>query len=250
MTVLIIEDEPRAANQLQKLLANCNFSYTLTAILDSIEESVKWFNANPMPSLCFMDIQLADGLCFEIFKKVQVQCPIIFLTAFDQYAIKAFKVNSIDYLLKPVQKEVLEAALQKFNQQKASTLLNSALVDKLLTDLQTPKYRDTILVQSGSNLLPLPITEILYFNSEDSLTLAVTHQKKYIVQDTLEQLVPTLNPALFFQINRGKIIAKNAITLVQKYFNQRLLVNLKIKTDLACIVSRPRVSQFKAWLNS
>ncbi|MEM0933574.1 MAG: response regulator, partial [Bacteroidota bacterium] len=135
MQVLIIEDEVRAANQLQKLLQNVQFDYQLLGVLDTIEESVDWFKNNKAPDLVFMDIQLADGLSFEIFQKVQIQCPIIFTTAFDQYAIRAFKVNSVDYLLKPVQQEDLQQALDKFKRSNQPLTMNHDVLRYVMADL-------------------------------------------------------------------------------------------------------------------
>ncbi len=205
MKILIIEDEIRAASQLQNLLKACNFSYELLEIIDTIEDAVRWFENNKIPDLVFMDIQLADGLSFEIFQKTNVSAPIIFTTAFDQYAIKAFKVNSIDYLLKPVQKNDLQKAINKFMNVNSTTTLDKASLNKLLNDLQQPKKREGILVKSGNGFVYLRIADILYCYSEDSITFGITHNQRYIIEETIDKLFETLDQQKFFKINRGQL---------------------------------------------
>lgn len=248
MRILIIEDEARAANQLQNLLTQCGFEFHLLDVIDTVEDSVNWFNQNPVPELVFMDIQLADGLSFEIFQQVSVNCPIIFTTAFDQYAIKAFKVNSVDYLLKPIQKEDLKHALDKFTSVKQQHV-DMQLVQRMLSELQTPKTRQGILVKEGDGFAQIQISELLYVYSEDSITFGVTKSKRFIIDETVDELQQTLNASLFFRINRGQLVSKNAIQKIDKYFNHRLKLTIENHRDQEFIVSRPKTAEFKQWLN-
>ncbi|MEM8999326.1 MAG: LytTR family DNA-binding domain-containing protein [Bacteroidota bacterium] len=249
MQVLIIEDEVRAANQLQNLLQTLGFGYVLLGIIDTVEESVLWFQNNQAPDLVFMDIQLADGLSFEIFQKVPLQCPIIFTTAFDQYAIRAFKVNSIDYLLKPIQQADLQQALTKFGHSKQQLTLSKKTLQHFLADMQTPEQREGILVKEGDGFSQLQISDLLYVYSEDSMTFGVTANKRVIIDETLDELYPTLDPSKFFRINRGQIVAKSAIVKIAKYFNHRLKLAITQARDQEFIVSRPKAQDFKNWLN-
>ena len=249
MQILIIEDEPRAANQLQNLLKLLEFEHEVLEILDTIEDSVSWFKANPAPELVFMDIQLADGLSFEIFQKVEVQCPIIFTTAFDQYAIRAFKVNSVDYLLKPIQENDLQQALDKFLSSKKPSSLDPAMLKSFLADLQGVERREGILVKEGDGFAQLRISDLLYVYSEDSVSFGVTAHKRVIIDETLDQLHPTLNHAQFFRINRSQIVAKSAILKIDRYFNHRLKLSVVDDRGQEFIVSRPKTSEFKEWLN-
>ncbi|MDC6364717.1 MULTISPECIES: LytTR family DNA-binding domain-containing protein [Flavobacteriaceae] len=249
MQILIIEDEARAANQLQNLLQSIGFTYELLETIDSVEESVQWFQKNKAPDLVFMDIQLADGLSFEIFQKVQLQCPIIFTTAFDQYAIRAFKVNSVDYLLKPIQQDDLQQALNKFKRSKLELTINPNVLRNFLADMQVMNQREGILVKEGDGFAQIRISELLYVYSEDSLTFGVTAHKRVIIDETLDQLYPSLDTNQFFRINRGQIVAKSAIEKIAKYFNHRLKLSITQARDQEFIVSRPKINDFKDWLN-
>ena len=249
MKILIIEDEVRAVSQLQSMLKACEFSFELLEIIDTVEDAVLWFQQNDTPNLVFMDIQLADGLSFEIFQKATVKAPIIFTTAFDQYAIQAFKVNSVDYLLKPIQKDDLKGALDKFQQSNASASLDAATLKQLLSDLQVPTERDGILVKSGNGYVQLKIADILYCYSEESITFGVTHDKRFIIEETIDDLFSTLDHTKFFQINRGQIIAKSAILKIEPYFNHRVILSVNNPRDQEFVVSRPKTSDFKKWMN-
>ena len=249
MQTLIIEDEIRAVNQLQTMLKACDFNFELLEIIDTVEDAVKWFQRNDAPDLVFMDIQLADGLSFEIFQKTTVNAPIIFTTAFDQYAIQAFKVNSVDYLLKPIQKDDLEVALHKFLQSNDSSPMNQVTLKKLLSDLQGSSKREGILVKSGSGFVQLKISDLLYCYSEDSITFGVTQDKRFIIEETIDELFSTLDETKFFKINRGQIIAKSSILKIEPYFNHRVILSLTNPRDQQFIVSRPKTSEFKDWMN-
>ncbi len=248
MKILIIEDEARAANQLQNILQECGFDYNLAGIIDSVEEAVLWFQNNSGPDLVFMDIQLADGLSFEIFQKVEVNSPIIFTTAFDQYAIQAFKVNSVDYLLKPVQRADLQSALNKFVKSNKQPAVDSETLKKLLNTVKAPK-RVGILVKEGDGFVQIRIEELLYAYSKDSMTFGVTIDRRVIIEETIDELYHSLDPGLFYRINRGQIISKTAIRKITKYFNHRLKLAVLQPRDQEFIVSRQRAADFKDWMN-
>ncbi|MCH2196906.1 LytTR family DNA-binding domain-containing protein [Kordia sp.] len=255
MNVLIIEDEFRAANQLQNMLQKCGFQYNLIDTIDTVEDAVQWFQTNEMPNLVFMDIQLADGLSFEIFQKVEVEVPIIFTTAFDQYAIQAFKVNSVDYLLKPIKEKDLQKALEKFNKSNQSQHIETSVLKQLLTSIQSQteikntKKRTGLLVKEGTGFVQIKITDVLYAYSEDSITFGVTEKKRYVIDETIDQLFSTLNHDEFYRINRGQIVAKHAIQKINPYFNHRVKLTVSRERDQEFIVSRQKTSDFKAWMN-
>lgn len=249
MQILIIEDEIRAVSQLQFMLKACNFTFELLGIIDTVEDAVLWFQQNETPDLVFMDIQLADGLSFEIFQKTTVKAPIIFTTAFDQYAIQAFKVNSVDYLLKPIQKDDLKGAVDKFLQSNKPSALDTDAFKQLLSDLQVPVERKGILVKSGSGFVQLKISDLLYCYSEDSITFGVTLNKRFIIEETIDELFATLDHAQFFKINRGQIVAKSSIVKIEPYFNHRMKLSLTDPRGQKFIVSRPKTSDFKKWMN-
>ncbi len=249
MHILIIEDEPRAANQLQSILKLCSFEYQLVDIIDTVEDAVQWFQEHKTPDLVFMDIQLADGLSFEIFQKIDVAAPIIFTTAFDQYAIQAFKVNSVDYLLKPIQKDELNKALDKFLKSNKSATVDPAILKQLLSSMQIANKREGILVKEGSGFVQIKISDLLYMYSEESITFGVTSGKRYIIDETMDQLFNSLDHDQFFRINRGQIIAKNSIQKIDSYFNHRVKLSISNPKDQEFIVSRQKTSDFKEWLN-
>lgn len=250
MKILIIEDEPRAANQLQRLLDKSDHDFQLLDVIDAVEDAVQWFLTNTMPDLVFMDIQLADGLSFEIFQKIEVPVPIIFTTAFDQYAIQAFKVNSIDYLLKPVQQNELEAALDKFVRSKEQNTVEPLILKELLHSMQTPQKRSGILVKEGSGFVQIRVSELSYIYSQDSITFGVTHQnKRYIIDETIDQVFNTLDETKFYRINRGQIVSKTSIERIEPYFNHRVILSVSNSRDQEFIVSRQKTGDFKEWMN-
>ncbi|MFD0862055.1 LytR/AlgR family response regulator transcription factor [Sungkyunkwania multivorans] len=249
MQVLIIEDEPRAANQLQSMLKATGFEYQLLGIIDTVEDTVQWIQHHPSPELIFMDIQLADGLSFEVFQKVEVQAPIIFTTAFDQYAIQAFKVNSVDYLLKPIQKEDLRVALNKFSKTKGLRTVEPAILKELLNSMRMTNRREGILVKEGNSFVQIRLSDMLYAYSEDSITFGVTKEKRYMINETIDQLFNSLDKERFYRINRGQIIAKNAIKRIAPYYNHRVKLTIGSPRDQEFIVSRDRTSDFKQWMN-
>jgi DNA-binding LytR/AlgR family response regulator len=249
MQVLIIEDEARAANQLQILLKECHFQYDLLGIVDTVEATVIWFQENKAPDLIFMDIQLADGISFEIFQKIKIEVPIIFTTAFDQYAIQAFKVNSIDYLLKPIQKVDMEAAIDKFTKSNKAAAFDQAVLSQLLGSMQVQSVRKGILVKQGSGFVQIKTSDLVYIYSEASITFGVVSSRRYIIEETLDQLFQSLDANQFFRINRGQIVAKKAIEKIEPHFNHRVKIKVSNPRDQEFIVSRQKTAEFKGWLN-
>lgn len=253
MKLLLIEDEFHAAQRLQKLLIKYLPEASISAVLDSVEDSVEWLRNHPAPDLIFMDVQLADDLSFSIFQQVDVNVPVIFTTAFDQYALRAFKVNSIDYLLKPIDENELQQALVKYGQlhqgelqtvqQSLQSLLQSRQYDK--------QYRERFLLRRNDKYTFLLSDEIAYFYSEDSLTFIVTQDGKQHVYDaTLNSLQEQLNPQHFFRINRAQIVHLQSISNIHNHFNQRLKLSLTPEAKEDVFVSRDKVRDFKRWLGA
>ena len=253
MKVLIIEDEQPAAQQLKKMLAQLDPSVSVIEILDSVESSVKWLRTFPAPDAIFMDIQIADGLSFDIFHHVEVTSPVIFTTAFDQYAIKAFKVNAVDYLLKPIDEDELGEVLDKLKKRiasAASPIDNSAFLKTLLQDFSKKDYKQRFLIKTGQNLTTIETDDIAYFFSEEGVCQffqLITH-KKHIVEHTLDELESLLNPKDFFRINRKIFVHIKAIQKISPHFNSRLKLSLTPQYSDEVLVARERVSEFKAWL--
>jgi len=256
MNALIIEDEELAVRKFRKLLAEIDPTLEILDVMGSIQDSVAWLSANPAPDLIFMDIELSDGQSFEIFERVEIRSTVIFTTSYDEYALQAFKVNSIDYLLKPIQKEDLQRSLKKFATLRASVPTASSAVfnlDKILRDLQAqhqPKeYRKRFLVRQGQRLLSVETGEIAYFYTEERYSFFVTHtNQKFLVDYTLDELSNDLDPAHFFRINRANLVTHRAVEQIQPYFGNRLALTLRPTFDREALVSREKVSDFKKWM--
>jgi len=254
MNILIIEDEDNAAIRLEKLIRRIKPDVEVLDILDSVESSVQWFLSNPAPELVFMDIQLADGLSFSIFDKVKIECPVIFTTAFDEFAIKAFEVNSIDYLLKPISEEKLIKSIDKLNkltEKWSQTNLQKNTYDILSKIKDSDKtYRSRILIQKSDSYTVVPTEKIAWFMAEHKEVILVDNQNnRHFVNSSLEKLENELDPAKFFRINRQYLVSINAISNIHNYFNYKLKVEFTPKTDDEVIVGRKKVSSFKNWLN-
>jgi DNA-binding LytR/AlgR family response regulator len=251
MKILIIEDEPQAAQRIEKLVLSLIPEAVILQKIDTVKKAVLWFKENPPPDLTLMDIQLADGISFQIFEQVDIKSPIIFTTAYDEYALKAFKVNSIDYILKPVDKDELGKALQKLRafagQEDSKQVLEniSQAVQMLMK-----KYKSRFVIKVGEHLKTIDVSEIRYFYSQDKATFCVTNEQRNFVLDyTLEQLEEMVSPENFFRINRKYFISANAIQDIIHYTNSRLRLVLKASTDNDIIVARERVQEFKDWLD-
>lgn len=248
MKVLIIEDEKPAVRRLTQLLSEHLPDANVITSLDTVSASINWFSSNPGPDLIFLDIQLADGISFEIFEKTKVSAPIIFCTAYDQYAIKAFKLNSIDYLLKPIDPEELKQALDKFKSGKKEAGVSLEQIRSLIQPA-TKTFKTRFLVKLGERIQSIDIQDIAFFFSEDKVTLLQTrHGKKYIVDYTLDEIEEMVSPEQFFRINRKYISSVSAIKDVFTYSNSRLKVNLENCADNDILISRERMGAFKSWL--
>ncbi len=253
MKVLIIEDEPLAVAKLKKHLKRYDASMHLLQDIDSVEYAVKYLQGNPQPDLIIVDIQLADGLSFEIFKQVQIASPLIFVTAYDNYALQAFKQNSIDYILKPYEYEDVHRAMDKFKSMHQSKQQASIDIGALELAMQTlaNKYKKRFVVKAGEKLLSIETSSIQAFLSEDKYTMLVDQQgKKHFVQFRLDQLTEILNPESFYRINRKFIVNVSAIREMIAYSGSRLKVHLNAYEHDDLIVSREKVSGFKQWLGA
>lgn len=251
MTILIIEDEEPAFRRLQKMLKELEPGHTLLDQIVSVSSAVKWFKENDAPDLIISDIQLSDGISFEIFKQVDIKCPVIFTTAYDQYAIEAFKVNSIDYLLKPVKKEELETAVKKFKALSPATVPPAIDINKLLQSLQPAgtEYKKRFVVRYGEHIKTIDIEEVVYFYTEDKATFLCTKDaRRFVVDFNLDTLDSILDPKLFFRINRQYIISIHSIAEMFAYSKSRVLIKLNPPAKHETIVSTERSADFKHWL--
>jgi two-component system LytT family response regulator len=251
MRVLIIEDEPLGADRLTKMLHEVAPGIHVVEILDGIHTSVEWFGCNPMPDIVFMDIELSDGQCFEIFKEVKIDCPIIFTTSYDEYALQAFQVNSIDYLLKPVKKEALQNSLKKYASLKETFNSGAPDINKLVSLLQERTYsgRSRFLVKSGQRFHSVEIEEIAYFYGMSKLCFLVTwSNKKYMLDYNLDELQKMVSPADFFRANRSYIVHARSVKDVVPYFNGKLKLNLAPAVEDEVLVSREKAIDFKQFL--
>lgn len=248
MNAVVVEDEYAVAQMFITLLSEVLPEVKVVAQLQSIEESVHWFRNNPSPDLVFMDIHLADGSSFAIFDKVEILCPIIFTTAYDEYALKAFKVNSIDYLLKPVSKTALYQAFEKLKRLNKPTdkALLSEIIESFRQTAKPPKSH--FLVAFKDKLIPLAVNDIAFFYTENKNVRAHTFDNRaYLIEHTLEELAGMLDPYAFFRANRQFIVAHSAITDMSLWFSGKLYVNLKVSTPEQITVSKNRVGEFKIW---
>jgi two-component system LytT family response regulator len=251
MRTVIIEDEHIAAQALQSLIKEIEPTIEIVAVLQSIEESVEWFSLNPTPNLVFMDIHLADGSSFAIFDKIKISCPIIFTTAYDEYALKAFEVNSIDYLLKPIRKEDLERAFTKFNNLSATnTPFNPNILTELIQSLKNGgnQYKTNFLIPYRDTLKPLAVSNIAYIYTENKMvTIFTLNGEAFHIDTSLDELHKQLDPTLFFRANRQYVIAHKAIKEISHWFGKKLSVNLTISVPEKIVVSKARVPEFKEW---
>lgn len=249
MTVLLLEDETLAAERLQNLLNELAPDVQVVAHLKSIESGVEWLQQNAHPDFILSDIRLLDGLCFEIFERVKVEKPVIFTTAYDQYAIKAFEVNSVDYLLKPIQEEKLKAALAKVKNRNTTPPLDYQELLKLLKGGRS-EYKTRFMAKLGQKIVAVPVEKIAYFFSENKLTFLVTNdQKRYPLDQPLDELIDVLDPAIFFRVNRQFIVTFQAIAEIHPYFKGRVKLQLNPPTTEEVVISSERTPEFKKWID-
>lgn len=255
MKILIIEDEIPAQRMLKEMLAELDYEIKVVGCLNSIKSSVEWFKNNPHPELVLMDIQLSDGISFNILEQVTIESMIIFTTAYDEYAIQAFKVNSLDYLLKPFDKDDLQAAFEKYKVyskkfiEQKNTKIDYSEIASIIKNAE-PDYRKRFLIQSDEVFFQLPVEQVAYFHSMQKITFAVTfEQRKYPLNFSLENLKEQLNPELFFKVNRQFIININAIKKIHSYFQGKLVIDTKPAHSEQIIVGKDKAASFKRWLD-
>ncbi len=247
MNILIVEDEPAAVRRLEKLLQECEPDAAIVGRLSSIEAAVEWFAAQPQPDLVLMDIHLADGSSFEIFEKAVVRAPVIFVTAYDEYALKAFKVNAIDYLLKPVKQAELEEAIARVRV-KTAPRKEEEMINRL-ADAGLIKAPRRVLVKMGQSIKLVELDQVAYFYSRDKITFAVMPGKqRYPLDQSLDQIEQMLDPAHFFRINRQFLVKLEAIDEMVVYSKSRIKLKLNPPTEEEAIVSKERSPEFRKWL--
>ncbi len=254
MKILIIEDEALAAKRIRKMIEEFYPEITIEAVTDSIQSSVEWLKSFPHPDLILMDIELADGQSFEIFNQVDVKSTIIFTTAYDEYAIRAFKVNSIDYLLKPINPDDLKRGIDKFEMLYGDEkILQKGLdIEAVLLALrkeQVVTYKQRFLVKQGQRFIPIILSEIAYFYTEEKVSFIRTFSdQRYVVDHSLDELEQLLDSEFFFRANRQYIICPKTIEAIHNHFNGKLKINLKPTASEDIFVSRERAGDFKKWL--
>ena len=249
MKALIVEDENLASKHLKNVLDEVGI--TVITTLESISEAVEWFRNNTCPDIVFMDIHLADGNAFEIFNHVTISCPIIFTTAYDEYALKAFKVNSVDYLLKPIEVSDVQAALKKIKALSGQETMQNTIAGLVDYFRKEQKYKTHFLIPAkGDKLLPVRVNDLACFQIDTGMVKALTFDgRSYHLDNTLDELSDKLDPFSFFRANRQFIISREAIKDVDLWFSGKLAVNLKVDTSCKIVISKARVPEFKSWFS-
>ena len=247
MKVLIVEDETAAYENLVEILKNINPTIEVAGNTESVEQTVNWLKTNPEPDLILMDIHLSDGTAFAIFDIIHVETPVIFTTAYDEYAINAFKVNSVDYLLKPIKSEELERAIHKFSKWTSTDV--AKYLSGLMQLTPTQRYRDKILIPVNDKLFPIDLQDVSCFYTTDKATkIYLKNGKSHPYAKTLEQISASLNPVHFFRANKQYIISRNSVENITIWFDNRLLITLDVETPERIYVSKNKAAEFKAWV--
>lgn len=250
MNVLIIEDEESAFENLKRILLEIDPAINIVSWLQSAEQSIHWFKTNDFPDLIFLDIQLSDDLSFKIFESVEVASPIVFTTAFDEYAIKAFELNSIDYILKPISRSSIEKSITKY---KSSINRTPVSYNNFIQDLKSvsvnPSYKERFLVNKADELLIIPTASISYFFKDNETYIVLKNGERYAVKFTLDELIHLLDPIQFYRINRQMIVSINAIAKISFWFKGKLKLRLTPEFDDPVFVSREGATKFKAWMD-
>lgn len=249
MKAVIVEDEVVAAQNLERIIASINKNIEIEAVLQSVEESVEWFEENEHPDVVFMDIHLADGDSFAIFDSTVIRCPIIFTTAYDEYALKAFDVNSIDYILKPISAKSLSKALDKLKNLTHQDN-NAELMSRIMQSINETKksYKKHFLIPHRDKLIPLPVDDIAYIYSEQKAANIVCYNSaNYIIDTSLDELMRQLDPERFYRANRQYIVSHRSVADLSVWFGGKLSVNLSVPTPERIIVSRAKNNEFKEW---
>lgn len=249
MKAVIIEDEKIAADLLKNLICQLDEDIEVVTVLQTVEDSVEWLENNQHPDILFVDIHLADGSSFSIFEKTEVKCPIVFTTAYDEYSLKAFEVNSIDYILKPINKVDLQRALNKYKNLRSHDIDYKDFVNRFLSGAKNvDNYKEYFLVPERDKLIPLAAKDIAYVYIDLKLIKAVTFSGKvYYLNQNLDEMMNQLNPKMFFRANRQYIVSHDAIKDISIWFGNKISLNLAMPTEEKIIVSKARVSEFKNW---
>jgi two-component system LytT family response regulator len=253
MRAVIIEDEEVAAQALALLLEELYPDITVLATLQSVEDSVEWLRTHPAPDLLFMDIHLSDDSSFAIFDKALVTCPVIFTTAYDKYALRAFEVNSIDYLLKPIHRTNLQHAIEKYRNLSGVQGIDSRALSSLLESIRKEKavYKSYLLAPDKDKLIPFAVKDIACIYIDTKMVVALTHdRRRYYLTSTLEELMEQLDPKVFYRANRQYIVARAAVKDVSTWFGNKLAVNLTVPVPEKIYVSKARTREFKEWLTA
>ncbi|MGB4291346.1 MAG: LytTR family DNA-binding domain-containing protein [Bacteroidales bacterium] len=247
MRVLIVEDETAAYKNLMEIILKISPEVNVVGCTESVRQTVRWLRSNQLPDLILMDIHLSDGSAFSIFEKIEVETPVIFITAYDEYAIEAFKVNSIDYLLKPVKEKDLKRAIEKFKKLTRHDLLS--YLENMTHVTTFRKYKDKILISVKDKLLPVDINDISFFYTTDKKTsIHLKDGKSYPYSGSLEQMESELNPSEFIRANKQFIIARKSIKSITVWFDNRLLITLDTETPERVYISKNKAAEFKAWV--
>jgi len=249
-TVLIVEDEKPNSDRLQRLLLSIRPNIEILSVEDSITSTVNWLKNNENPDMIFMDVRLSDGLSFEIFNKVEFNSPVIFTTAYDEYAVRAFKYNSVDYLLKPIEAEMLEDSLKKYENFLEMVPLVSMAIEGVVNYIQTKEYRKRFLLSYRDGYKTILTQDILYFYTENGISKGVLlNGQTEIIPQTLEELEKQLDPTQFFRANRQFIVHIDSVKQISNYFNGKLKIELKKAPEMEVIISREKSSLFKSWMD-
>ena len=253
MKVIIIEDEARTANELKNMLIGIDSDIEVEAILGSVSAAINWFSQHPMPELIFSDIELGDGLSFEIFKEINIEASVIFCTAFDEYAIRAFESNSVDYLLKPIDEAMLHKSLEKYLRFKDHLIdgVQRATNMQRVIDQIEVAYKQTLLVNYREKIIPIKLQNVGFIYAANGLVyLELEDDKRFTIPYTLEQLEKMLDPHQFFRANRKFILNRDFIVNIEYYFNRKLFITCKIEPPEKIIISRVKAQTFLQWLES
>jgi DNA-binding LytR/AlgR family response regulator len=252
--ILIVEDEELAALRLQKMLLEIDPQIKITAILDSVSETINWIKNNPLPDLILLDIQLSDGISFEIFNNMHIECPVIFVTAYDNYALKAFELNSIDYLLKPLRKELLQNSIEKFKK-RTGDFSSEKMMQKNQTMVElyshgNNSFKTVFAVFKGDSITTVQSDQIAYFYIEDKAVFLISYNgEKNIINYSLDQLEAIMNPKEFFRVNRQYFVSLKSIVKATNYFYYKIKIHLNPASPTEVIISANKATEFKQWLD-
>ena len=255
MNIVIIEDEVQTAWDLQNSIQALQPDYKVIAVIDSVETGIKWFSNNEQPDLIFSDIQLGDGLAFEILQQFQLTCPVVFCTAYDEYALKAFQNNGVDYLLKPVEEELLKKSFDKINILKtpSKNIYDSSLFSKLIKEIteNIQSYKSTFLVSYRDKMIPVNVSDIIFFRIiADAVELSTNSNQQYRLSYSLDYIESIVDPKFFFRANRQYLLAYKAIKEVENYYDRKLLIRLANVNAEPVIVSKAKSSELLTWLEN